>query len=80
MISNWTMLKHDSKIDTIKYKGNTVGQLQWKYRPKNAGGPAWQGKILAGISARHCGMEVMFYSSDKAKVLNWFKSMEDCVA
>lgn len=73
------MLKHDSNVDTIKYNGNTVGQLQWKYRPKNAGGPAWQGKILAGISSRHCGMEVMFYSSNKATVLDWFKSMEDCV-
>jgi hypothetical protein len=80
MTSKWTMIKQHNTLDVIKYNGNTVGELQWKYRPKNAGGAAWQGKILPGISQRHSGMAVMFYSSDKTKVLSWFKSMEDCVA
>ena len=43
----------------VKRDGEVVGQLKWTYRPKNAGGYAWQGKI--------------FKSKNKKNVLNWFK-------
>jgi hypothetical protein len=55
----------------VKKNGEIVGQLAWKYRPKNAGGYAWQGKLLK--SKKHFGMDVVFYHSSKQKVLEWFK-------
>lgn len=58
----------------IKYNGEVVGQLAWKYRPKNAGGYAWQGKLLN--SKKHFGMDVSFYDKNKKNVLEWFKTHE----
>ncbi len=55
----------------VKYNNEIVGQLKWKYRPKNAGGYAWQG--LWFKSKKHYGMDVSFFDKDKKKVLNWFK-------
>lgn len=55
----------------IKKNGNIVGQLKWVYRPKNAGGYAWQGKLFA---AGICGMEVCYYDKNKQKVLEWIKT------
>jgi len=54
----------------VKKNGKIVGELAWKYRPKNAGGYAWQGKLF---NARH-GMDVVFFDKRKENVLNWFKS------
>lgn len=59
----------------IKHNGVVVGQLKWKYRPKNAGGSAWQGVIFK--SKRHYGMDVSYFGSSKADVLAWFKQNED---
>jgi len=58
----------------IKHNGKVVGELAWKYRPKNAGGYAWQGKILN--SKKHFGMNVSFYDKNKKNVLEWFKTHE----
>ncbi len=55
----------------VKKNGVVIGQLKWKYRPKNAGGYAWQG-LLFGTDKTY-GMQVSFYDKDKKKVLNWFK-------
>ncbi len=55
----------------IKKDGVVVGQLKWKYRPKNAGGYAWQVKIFK--SKKHYGMDVSFFDKNKQNVLNWFK-------
>lgn len=55
----------------VKKNGEVVGQLKWKYRPKNAGGYAWQGLIFK--SKKHYGMDVSFFDKDKKKVLDWFK-------
>lgn len=55
----------------IKHDGVVIGELAWKYRPKNAGGYAWQGKIFN--SKKHYGMDVSFYDKNKENVLNWFK-------
>jgi hypothetical protein len=55
----------------IKCDGEVVGQLKWTYRPKNAGGYAWQGKIFK--SKKHFGMDVSFFDKNKQNVLNWFK-------
>lgn len=55
----------------IKKDGVVVGQLKWTYRPKNAGGYAWQGKIFK--SKKHYGMDVSFFDKNKQNVLNWFK-------
>jgi hypothetical protein len=56
----------------IKCNGEVIGQLKWTYRPKNAGGYAWQGKIFN--SKKHFGSDVVFFDKDKKKVLEWFKS------
>lgn len=58
----------------IKHNGVVIGELKWTYRPKNAGGYAWQGKILN--SKKHYGMTVSFFDKDKKKVLDWFKTHE----
>lgn len=55
----------------VKKDGVVVGQLKWQYRPKNAGGNAWQGKIFN--SKKHFGMDVSFFDKRKEIVLNWFK-------
>jgi hypothetical protein len=55
----------------IKCDGEVVGQLKWTYRPKNAGGYAWQGKLFN--SNNHPGAVVCFYDKNKKNVLNWFK-------
>lgn len=55
----------------IKRDGEVVGQLKWKYRPKNAGGYAWQGLLFN--SPKHGGMHVSFFDKNKNNVLNWFK-------
>ena len=55
----------------IKCDGEVVGQLKWTYRPKNAGGYAWQGKLFN--SKNHPGAVVCFYDKNKKNVLNWFK-------
>ena len=55
----------------IKRDGEVVGQLKWTYRPKNAGGYAWQGKLFK--SKKHFGMDVSFFDKNKQNVLNWFK-------
>ena len=59
----------------IKKDGEIVGQLKWQYRPKNAGGYAWQGKLFN--SKKHFGMDVSFFEKDKKKVLTWFKEYID---
>ena len=56
----------------IKRDGEVVGQLKWTYRPKNAGGYAWQGKIFK--SKKHFGMDVSFFDKRKETVLAWFKT------
>jgi hypothetical protein len=56
----------------IKYKGKVVGQLKWQYRPKNAGGSAWQSKLFN--SKKHYGMDVSFFGSNKNDALAWFKN------
>lgn len=58
----------------VKYDGKVVGELAWKYRPKNAGGYAWQGKVFGTPKSR--GMDVTFYDKNKQKVLDWFKETE----
>ena len=58
----------------IKKDGEIVGELAWKYRPKNAGGYAWQGKLFN--SKKHFGMDVVFYDKNKQAVLEWFKTRE----
>ena len=55
----------------VKKNGEVVGQLKWKYRPKNAGGYAWQGLIFN--SKKNFGMDVCFFDKRKENVLNWFK-------
>ena len=55
----------------IKRDGEVVGQLKWQYRPKNAGGYAWQGKLFK--SEKHFGMDVSFFDKNKQNVLKWFK-------
>jgi hypothetical protein len=55
----------------IKCDGEVIGQLKWTYRPKNAGGYAWQGKIFK--SKKHFGMDVSFFDKNKQNVLKWFK-------
>lgn len=55
----------------VKKNGEVVGELVWKYRPKNAGGYAWQGKLFK--SKKHFGMDVSFFDKNKQNVLNWFK-------
>jgi hypothetical protein len=55
----------------IKCDGEVIGQLKWTYRPKNAGGYAWQGKLFN--SKNHPGAVVCFYDKNKQNVLNWFK-------
>lgn len=55
----------------VKKNGEVVGQLKWKYRPKNAGGYAWQGLIFK--SPKNFGMDVCFYDKRKENVLKWFK-------
>jgi hypothetical protein len=59
----------------VKYDGDIVGELKWKYRPKNAGGYAWQGKIFN--SKKNFGMDVSFYDKNKVKVLEWFKTHDE---
>jgi hypothetical protein len=56
----------------VKYNGKVVGQLKFTSRPKNAGGPAWQGKIFN--STKHFGMDVSFFGKNKQEVLEWFKT------
>lgn len=56
----------------IKCDGKVVGQLKWTYRPKNAGGYAWQGKLFK--SEKHFGMDVSFFDKNKKNVLEWFKN------
>lgn len=56
----------------VKKNGEVVGQLKWKYRPKNAGGYAWQGLLFN--SKKHFGMDVCFYDKRKQNVLEWFKN------
>jgi len=56
----------------VKKNGEVVGQLKWKYRPKNAGGYAWQGLIFK--SKKHYGMDVCFFDKSKKNVLDWFKT------
>ena len=56
----------------VKKNGVVVGQLAWKYRPKNAGGYAWQGLFFN--SKKHYGMDVSFYDKRKENVLEWFKT------
>ncbi len=58
----------------VKKNGEVVGQLKWKYRPKNAGGYAWQGLLLK--SKKHFGMDVSFFDKRKENVLKWFKTQE----
>ena len=58
----------------IKRDGEVVGQLKWQYRPKNAGGYAWQGKLFA--TAKTYGAVVCFYDKNKKNVLDWFKTKE----
>jgi hypothetical protein len=55
----------------VKKNGVIVGELAWKYRPKNAGGYAWQGKLFA--TAKSHGAVVCFYDKNKQNVLKWFK-------
>jgi hypothetical protein len=55
----------------VKKNGEVVGQLKWMYRPKNAGGYAWQGKLFK--SKKHFGMDVSFFDKNKQNVLKWFK-------
>ena len=55
----------------VKKNGEVVGQLAWKYRPKNAGGYAWQGTLFK--ASKYCGMDVSFFDKNKQNVLNWFK-------
>ena len=59
----------------IKRNGEVIGELVWKYRPKNAGGYAWQGKRFN--SKKHYGMDVSFYDKRKENVLEWFKSTQN---
>lgn len=61
----------------VKHNGNVVGELKWVYRPKNAGGYAWRGKIFN--SKHHFGMDVTFFDKDKRTVLDWFKLNEHCI-
>lgn len=56
----------------VKYNGEVIGELKFAGRPKNAGGPAWRGTIFN--SKKHFGMNVTFFDSRKAKVLEWFKT------
>lgn len=58
----------------IKKDGKVVGELKWTSRPKNAGGPAWRGKLFN--SPKHHGMDVVYFSSKKENVLHWFKTGE----
>ena len=58
----------------VKKNGEVVGQLKWKYRPKNAGGYAWQGLIFK--SKKHYGMDVSFFDKSKQNVLKWFKEYD----
>lgn len=58
----------------VKKNGVVVGQLKWTYRPKNAGGYAWQGKIFK--SKKHFGMDVSFFDKNKKNVLEWFKTAD----
>lgn len=58
----------------IKRNGEVVGELAWKYRPKNAGGYAWQGKVFN--SKKHYGMDVSFFDKRKENVLAWFKTQD----
>ncbi len=58
----------------VKRDGKVIGELAWKYRPKNAGGYAWQGKIFG--TEKSFGMDVTFYDKNKQKVLEWFKETQ----
>lgn len=55
----------------VKRNGVIVGELAWKYRPKNAGGYAWQGTLFA--TAKSYGAVVCFHDKNKPNVLKWFK-------
>ncbi len=55
----------------VKHNGEVVGQLKWTYRPKNAGGYAWQGRLFN--CKNHPGAVICFYNNNKNNVLNWFK-------
>jgi hypothetical protein len=55
----------------IKRDSEVIGQLKWQYRPKNAGGYAWQGKQFN--SKNYPGAVVCFYDKSKDNVVNWFK-------
>ena len=58
----------------IKQDGVVVGELKYASRPKNAGGPAWRGKLFN--SPKHYGMDATYFSSNKNHVLHWFKTGE----
>ena len=55
----------------VKKNGEVIGELVWKSRQKSAGSPAWQGTIFN--SKKNHGMDVVFYDTNKQKVLEWFK-------
>src|SRR5690348_13317202 len=66
----------------IKYNGVIVGEVKHQSRPKNAGGPAWCGRLFAGHglpqhqSTFDHGMDKTYWRKDKKEVLEWFKTGE----
>ena len=48
----------------IKRDGTVIGKMKWTYRPKSAGGEAWE----ATLEREGCA-GVSFYHKDRAKLL-----------
>ena len=75
----WSMAKvRDSyNMYVVKCDGRPVGTLKTAYKPRSAGGTQWEGKIDGHLVEELYGSGcagVCFYSKDKQKVLNWFKT------
>jgi hypothetical protein len=63
----------------VKYEGEVVGELKFdRGRWKSAGGPAWKGTLfktsLHGRTDSSGCVGAVYYSKDKRKVLDWFKT------
>ena len=85
----WSLAKvrnglHDLPNDrfhtfAVKYEGEVVGELNFdRGRWKSAGGPAWKGTLfktsIHGRTDSSGCAGVVYYSKDKRKVLDWFKT------
>lgn len=85
----WSLAKvrnglHDLPNDrfhtfAVKYEGEVVGELKFdRGRWKSAGGPAWKGTLfktsIHGRTDSSGCAGVAYYSKDKRKVLDWFKT------